>query len=114
MLPACTVNHTMPSGAMLMVCGSFADLSGNGYSVVMPVFGSSLPIRPRLLPVNQILPSCRSSGEPVRARVRRFQRVFADRAGLGIDAAELVGEAGRSTRIELQPLAARGSCGREP
>ena len=62
---------------MLMVCGSFADLSGSGYSVVIPVLGSSLPIRPRLLPVNQMLPSLSSASPcgPVWADFRLYSRI---------------------------------------
>src|SRR5262249_40008891 len=77
MLAPCTVNQTMPSGAMLMVCGSFADLSGNGYSVVTPLLGSSLPIKPRLLPVNQMLPSLSSASPcgPVCGDLSVYSRI---------------------------------------
>lgn len=46
----------MPLRSKVSVCGSRAFGSGNGYSVISPVFGSSLPISPELLPVNQRLP----------------------------------------------------------
>ena len=43
-LPCCTVNQTIPFWSRLIVCGSFAFGSVILYSVVIPVFGSSLPI----------------------------------------------------------------------
>src|SRR5262245_23873093 len=48
----------------------------------------------------------------MRAGVRRFQRVFANRAGFWVDAAELVA----SWPVHhIEPsFAASGSCGREP
>src|SRR5262249_17075103 len=46
---------------MAMEWGSFALGSGILYSVMLPVLGSSLPISPRKLPVNHILPSLSSA-----------------------------------------------------
>ena len=89
MLACCTVNHRMPS------CSNVERVriglrTRQLYSVTVPVFGSSLPISPALLPVNQILPS-RSSLRPC-GPVCGLDRVFADRTGLGIDATQLVGQ----------------------
>ena len=51
---------------------------------------SSLPMKPRKLPVNQTLPSL-SSTRPCGADMR-IDRVFLDLTGLRVEAAELVGE----------------------
>src|SRR4029453_8226412 len=101
----------MPSGAMLIVCGSFADLSGMGYSVLIPVLGSSFPIRPRLLPVNQMLPSLSSASPcgPVYGDFRVYSRIAPD---LGAIRQSLL--AGRPVHHIEPSFAASGSCGREP
>jgi hypothetical protein len=96
---------------MLIVCGSFALLSGSGYSVVRPVFGSSLPISPRLLPVNQMLPSLSSASPcgPLYGDFNTYSRI-----------APVFGSRRPSLLTswpvhQIEPsLDARGSCGREP
>src|SRR5205809_7960280 len=55
--PDCTVNHRIPFGSNMGVCGSLAAGSGIGYSVTSPVFGFNFPMYALLLPVNQMLPS---------------------------------------------------------
>src|SRR5262249_48122627 len=55
--PACTVKNKRPSGRNAIVCGSAALGFGILYSVILPVFGSILPISPAELPVYQMLPS---------------------------------------------------------
>src|SRR5438105_1541180 len=64
-LPACTVKKMRPSRRNAIVCGSRALGFGILYSVILPVFGSILPINPAALPVYQMLPSlsgCRPCG----------------------------------------------------
>ena len=64
-LPACTVKKSRPSRRIAIVCGSCAFLFGILYSVTLPVFGSTLPMRPAALPEYQMLPSlsaCRPCG----------------------------------------------------
>src|SRR5215510_11177333 len=56
-LPACTVKNSRPSDRNAIVCGSAAFGFGILYSVILPVFGSILPIRPAAFPVYQMLPS---------------------------------------------------------
>src|SRR5206468_9317072 len=55
--PSCTVNHRMPFGSKIGVCGSRAAGSGIGYSVTSPVFGLSFPMWAFAFPVYQMLPS---------------------------------------------------------
>src|SRR5262249_122288 len=54
-LPACTVNHRIPRLSKTGVWGSRALGSGILYSVTLPVFASTLPMRPAAFPVYQIL-----------------------------------------------------------
>src|ERR1051325_8102819 len=64
-LPPCTVKNRRPSRRNAIVCGSRALGFGILYSVTLPVLGSTLPMRPAELPVNQTLPSlsgCRPCG----------------------------------------------------
>src|SRR5258708_20948499 len=77
MLDCCTVNQRIPLWSKLSVCGSFALGSGSGYSVTMPVDGSSLPIRPALLPVNQMMPDLSSASPcgPVDADFMGYSRI---------------------------------------
>src|SRR5712691_1081197 len=96
---------------MAIVCGSFAAGSGILYSVTLPVFGSSLPIRLAWLPVYQTLPSL-SSTRPC-GPVCEVLSVYS-----------LTVPVFGSTRPSLlviwpvyqmaPSLAASGSCGREP
>src|SRR5713101_6521264 len=57
MFPPCTVNHKMPCPSNTAVCGSSAFSTGILYSVTLPVRGSSFPIYPPEIAVNQMLPS---------------------------------------------------------
>ena len=56
-LPACTVKYMRPALLKAIVCGSRAFGSGILYSAILPVFGSTFPIRPFALPEYQILPA---------------------------------------------------------
>src|SRR5262249_10539099 len=60
LLAFCTVNHRTPLESKTSVCGSLASGSGIGYSVTVPVLGSSLPTSPPVFPVYQMLPSLSS------------------------------------------------------
>src|SRR5262249_9914500 len=63
--PACTVKKRRPSRRKMSECGSRAFAFGILYSVILPVFGSILPINPAAFPVYQTLPSlsgCRPCG----------------------------------------------------
>src|SRR5258708_20001850 len=77
MLDCCTVNQRIPLWSKLSVCGSFGLGSGSGYSVTTPVDGSSLPIRPAVLPVNQMLPDLSSASPcgPVKADFMVYSRI---------------------------------------
>ena len=52
-----TVNSIRPLPRNAIVCGSRAFGSGILYSVILPVFGSILPMRAAAFPVYQTLPS---------------------------------------------------------
>ena len=56
-LPPCTVKNSRPSRRNAIVCGSRAFGLGILYSVTLPVFASTLPMRAAALPVYQIFPS---------------------------------------------------------
>ena len=60
MFACCTLNHSRPLRSNTGVCGSRAAASGIGYSVTLPVRGSSLPTSAPLLPVYQMLPAVSS------------------------------------------------------
>ncbi len=47
--PPCTVNHSVPSSAWMMVCGSPPE--GALYSLTLPLAGSSRPMVPLPFPV---------------------------------------------------------------
>src|SRR5215472_14961757 len=101
----------MPSWSNTSVCGSRAAGSGSLYSVTSPVLGSSLPIRPAKLPVNQMLPSL-SSARPCGAVCARLSGYSFNSPVLG---------SRRPSLLESWPVyqtlpsrAAIGSCGREP
>src|ERR1700687_5332649 len=95
----------------MSVWASLALGSGSGYSVVKPVFGSSLPMKPALLPVNQILPSLSSIRPcgPLCGVFRLYSMI-----------APVLGSIGPSLLDNCPPhqnapsLAGAGSCGRDP
>src|ERR1700676_436404 len=99
----------MPLLSNIRVCSS--DLSGVGYSVLAPVFGSSLPISDPVLPVYQMLPSP-SSLRPCgpECSVLRWNSLISPVFG-----------STRPSTLANWPVyqsepsfAANGSCGRDP
>src|SRR5579863_2000320 len=101
----------LPFGAIRRVCGSLACGSVIGYSVTLPVFGSSLPMYALKFAVNQMFPSL-SGTNPCGPDPGVFNVYSLNCCVLGSN---------RPSTLAICPVyqtepsgANAGSCGREP